>query len=164
MHPVRVSSEPIAVPARSGGILADERGSASLEFITVGLLLLLPLVYLILCLSALQAGALAAEGAARQAARVYVGAVSDAEAQQAAERAIQFALADYGVERGAATVTLSCDPDPSACLTRRGFVTVVIAVAVPLPLAPAGFGGTEPLSVPLRASATQQVSRFWVEQ
>ncbi|HSP76545.1 MAG TPA: hypothetical protein VLO31_10065, partial [Cryobacterium sp.] len=49
-----------------------ERGSASLEFITAGLILLVPLVYLVLAMAALQGGALAVEGAARQAARVYV--------------------------------------------------------------------------------------------
>ena len=52
--------------------LAQEHGSASLEFLTVGIILLVPLVYLVLALAAIQAGALGVEGAARQAARVAV--------------------------------------------------------------------------------------------
>jgi Flp pilus assembly protein TadG len=140
----------------------SQRGSATLEFITAGLILLLPLVYLILTAATVQAGAFAAEGAARQAARVYVRAASAAEADRDAERAVQFALADYGVERESATVSVSCAPAPTTCLTRRGFVTVEVEVRVPLPLAPAGFGSEGALSVTLRAGATQQVSRFWV--
>ena len=162
MHPSNLSAEQLCGKLL-GRLRTDERGSSTLEFITAGLILLLPLVYLILTVSALQAGAFAAEGAARQAARVYVRAPSVAEAESAAERAIGFALADYGVDRNAVTVTVTCEPVPSACLTRRGFVTMMIDISVPLPLAPAGFGGGQSLSVPLRAGATQQVSRFWVE-
>ena len=51
---------------------AGERGSASLEFLTVGMILLVPLVYLVLALAAIQGGSLAVEGAARHAARVAV--------------------------------------------------------------------------------------------
>ncbi|PRY69499.1 hypothetical protein B0I08_102174 [Glaciihabitans tibetensis] len=166
MHPSSWSTDrrPLLGRVRDGRLRSDERGSASLEFITAGLILLLPLVYLILSVSAMQAGAFAAEGAARQAARVYVRAESEAEAERLAERAVDFALADFGVDRATATVSVSCAPTPSACLTRRGFVTVVVDVAVPLPLAPAGFGGAAPPSVSLQAGATQQVSRFWVER
>ena len=73
---------------------ADERGSASLEFITVGLLLLLPVVYLVLTLAALQGASLAVEGATRQAARVFVQSGSLADAQAAAQTAIEVTLAD----------------------------------------------------------------------
>ena len=48
---------------------ASDDGSASLEFITVGVLLLVPLVYLVLVVSSLQAASLAVEGAAQQASR-----------------------------------------------------------------------------------------------
>jgi len=142
----------------------DERGSAALEFITTGVILLVPLVYLILTMAQVQAGALAAEGAARQAARVYVQAGTPEMAVKNAERTIAFALADYGVDPAAAQVDVSCRPVASDCLTRRGFVTVTIEIAVPLPLAPAVLSVNAPLSVPLRATATQQVSRFWSAQ
>ena len=48
---------------------ADESGSASLEFITVGMLLLVPIVYLVLALSSLENASFGVEGAARQASR-----------------------------------------------------------------------------------------------
>lgn len=140
---------------------ADDAGSASLEFVTVGMILLLPLVYLVLVVAAVQAGALAAEGAARQAARVFVQSADVGAGQAAAVTAVQFALADHGVDPGAADIAVTCTPKPSACLTRRGFVTVTVDFSVPLPFAPPALVGDFPLSIPLHATATQQVSRFW---
>jgi hypothetical protein len=139
----------------------DDRGSASLEFVTVGVILLIPLVYLVLTMAAIQAGALAAEGAARQAARVFVQSANLGSAQASAATAVEFALADHGVDPDSASIVVTCRPSPGACLTRRGFVTVTVDFSVPLPLAPAVLTGGFPLSVPVHATATQQVSRFW---
>ena len=138
----------------------DERGSASLEFIVAGLLLLVPLVYLVLTVSAVQGASLAVEGAARQASRVFVQADSPAEASAAAARAVEVTLADYGLDAADATVAISCRPNPSACLTRRGFVTVTVRVSVPLPLAPPVLDVDVPAGVSVQSSSTEQVSRF----
>ena len=142
------------------GRTGDE-GSASLEFITAGMLLLLPLVYLVLTMAQLQAGAFAVEGAARQAARVYVQSATTAEANAAAQRAIEFALADYGLDTDAVTVSVSCSPNPANCLTRRGLVTIQVSTTVPLPLVPPVLDLDVSLSVAVNSTATQQVSRFW---
>ena len=74
---------------------------------------------------------------------------------------MQFALADYGLALDDATVSISCTPNPANCLTRQGFVTVSVSTAVSLPLIPPVLQLTLPLAVPLGATATQQVSRFW---
>jgi len=137
-----------------------QRGSASLEFIVTGLILLVPLVYLVLTMAQLQAGALAVEGAARQAARVYVLGESTTDAGARAQRAIDITLSDYGVDPATARVQVTCSPQPADCLARRGFVSVSIEVIVALPLAPEAVRGQSLLAVPLDASATQQVSRF----
>ena len=139
----------------------DDDGSASLEFVTAGMILLLPLVYLVLAMSSIQAGALAVEGAARQAARVFVQSADIASASAAAARAVDFALADHGIEPGEASVEVSCAPQPAECLTRQGFVTITVELSVPLPLVPPVLVGDFPLAIPLHATATQQVSRFW---
>lgn len=139
----------------------DDDGSASLEFITTGMILLVPLVYLVLAMASIQGGALAVEGAARQAVRVFVQSADAAHAEASAERAIQFALADYGIDASEASVAVSCSPDPGDCLTRRGFVTISVSVSVALPLIPPVLQLHVPFSVPLQATATQQVSRFW---
>lgn len=130
---------------RAAGLrVGDECGSASLEFITVGLILLLPLVYLVLAMAAIQGAAFAVEGAARQAVRVFVQSGDAEEASSRAERAIRFALADAGLDALEPRVSVACTPNPSACLTRLGTVTISVGVVVPL-----------------QATATEQVSRFW---
>lgn len=140
--------------------VASETGSASLEFITLGLILLLPLVYLVLTMAAIQGAAFAVEGAARQAVRVFVQSGSTSQAAARAERAIRFALADAGLESLEPHVSVSCAPKPEACLTRLGHVTISVAVTVPLPLVPPVLELAVPLGVPLQAVATEQVSRF----
>lgn len=145
---------------RSTDALVRDEGSASIEFLTVGLLLLVPTVYLVLALAAIQGASFAVEGAARQASRVFVQASSVADAQAAAERAIAVTLADYGLEARDADVAISCTPTPSDCLTRRGFVTVTISTVAPLPLFPEALGADIPLGVPIDSVATEQVSRF----
>jgi hypothetical protein len=145
------------VDARARG----DDGSASIEFLTVGLLLLVPLVYLVIALAAVQGAALGVEGAARQAARVFVQSPDQGAAVSAADTAIDVTLGDYGVDAGGARVRITCAPDPGRCLTRRGFVTVRINATVALPLVPPALGAVLPLRVPVEATATEQVSRFW---
>ena len=141
--------------------IADDVGTASLEFVTAGMILLLPMVYLVLTMSALQAGSLAVEGAARQAVRVYVQAPDTRDAEAEAERAVRFALADYGLDPSEASVAISCSPRPADCLRRRATVTITVGVFVGLPLVPSALTIGGPVAVPLRSTATEQVSRFW---
>ncbi len=147
--------------SRIAARLRDESGSASLEFITVGLVLLVPTVYLVLALSALESASFGVEGAARQATRVFVQSPSEGAAESAARTAIQVTLADYGLDARDATITISCRPNPAACLTRRGYVTVTVATTVPLPLMPPVLQLHLPAGVPVQSVATEQVSRFW---
>jgi hypothetical protein len=145
---------------RSRRFTGDE-GSASLEFITVGMILLVPLVYLVVALGSIEAGSFGVEGAARQGARVFVQSETGRDAAANAGVAIGDALADYGLSPAQATVRVTCAPHPRDCLARRGFVSVRVSASVPLPLVPAVVTSKLPLSVPLEATATQQVSRFW---
>jgi len=135
----------------------SERGSASLEFLTVGVILLVPLVYLVLAVAAIQGGALAVEGAARQAARVAVLAGDPASADAAVNRVVRVALADYGVDGSEASVVVDCDAD---CIEPGSRVHVSVAARVTLPLVPDFLSLDQAGSVPIEASATQTVSRF----
>jgi hypothetical protein len=139
-------------------ILAHERGSASLEFLTVGIILLIPLVYLVLALAVVQAGALAVEGAARQAARVAVIAADRGESDAAVDRAVRVTLADYGIDAAAASVSLVCDR--TDCLEPGARVSVSVLARVELPLVPDFLALAAVGSVPIEATATQTVSRF----
>lgn len=141
---------------RRGNILArlrDDTGAAPLELVTVGVLLLVPLVYLVITLAVLQSATFAAEGAARHAARLYVQADSVREADRAIERSLAITVDDHGIEPDAVAVSVRCSPASNDCLARGALVTVGIRIDVPLPLAASA-------GIPIEATATQQVSRF----
>jgi hypothetical protein len=137
-----------------------EAGSAAVEFLTLGIVLLVPLVYLVLVLGSLQGAAFAAEGAARQAAREVVLAGSDAAARAAVTGAVDAALADWRIPASASAVELRCAPDPGNCLVPRGTVRVTVRVAVALPLLPRVLSLGTPGAVPVEAHAVQRVSMF----
>lgn len=138
--------------------LVGDEGSASIEFLTVGMLLTIPLVYLVLTMAQLQAATLATEGAARQAARMVATAESHGAGLAAADAAIVVALADLGLDPTA--VDVACEPTPSDCTVRGGTVQVAVEVSVPLPLAPPVLGLDARLSVPIAARAAQPVSEL----
>ena len=56
----------------------DDDGSAALEFVALGTLLLVPLVYLVIALAVIQTQTLGAESAARHIARTIASASSSA--------------------------------------------------------------------------------------
>jgi hypothetical protein len=138
----------------------DESGSAAIEFLTVGLLLLVPLVYLVLTLGALQAASFAAEGVARQAARVYVLAPTDAEGRSRMAAAVAVELADWHLPPTALHLGLACDAGD--CRTPRGTVTVTARLAVALPLLPPALHLGAPGSIAVTAHAAQRMSMFAV--
>lgn len=138
--------------------LSADDGSASLEFLTVGVLLLVPLVYLVLAVAAVQAGALGVEGAARQAARVAALAADRDASNAAVDRAVRITLADYGIDVAAASVAVACDRDD--CLEPGARVSVSVVARVELPLVPDVLSLSAIGSVPVGATATQTVSRF----
>ncbi|MDH2445276.1 hypothetical protein QDR37_15090 [Amnibacterium sp. CER49] len=135
-------------------------GSAAVEFLTLGVLLLVPLVYLVLTLGALQGAAFAAEGAARQAARALVTAPDDATGRVRAAAAVRVALDDWRIAPDASAVAVSCTPVPADCATARGTVRVAVRVAVALPLLPRALAVDAPATIPVQGSAVQRVSMF----
>jgi len=139
---------------------ADDTGSASLEFLAVGVLLLVPLVYLVLAVGHIQHAVLGVEGAARHAARVVAQAESHDAGMAAADRALLVGMTDAGLAPDTVRVAISCAPDPAACDTARGTVTVRIDAAVPLPLTPPFLALGGGVGVPVSARAVQPVSAF----
>ncbi|MBM6400890.1 pilus assembly protein [Phycicoccus sp. MQZ13P-5] len=135
----------------------DERGSAVVEFVTLAVLLLIPLVYLVLMLGRVQAGAYAVSQAAREAGRAYVTADSGEDAAARARAAADLAFADQRFE-GVGRLELACDGTP--CLRPDGRVRTTATVRVPLPLVPAFVREVVPLSVPVSADHVSTVDRF----
>ena len=138
--------------------MKSERGSASLEFILAGVLLIVPLVYLTLVLGRVQAGTLAAESLARQAVRVYVTAPNPAQATSRVAIATADTLSDFHFAPEDATVTLSCRPVTTPCLRSQAWVTTRTAINVTLPFVPDILGLDQFAHVTVTGTATQRVS------
>ena len=122
----------------------EERGSALVEFVWLGLLLLIPLVYVLLTVFAAQRAAFCADAASRAAGRAFMLSPSQDRALAAAEGAALVALADQGIDAERMDLSVSCSPDPDRCLSSGSMVTVVVRVQQPLPLVPSVLGGNAP--------------------
>lgn len=138
--------------------LSDDEGSASLEFITVGMVLLVPVVYLIVALAEVQGAVLAAGGAAAQGAKLYARADDDAVGRDRVEDSLVLAMDDFGLSESQASVRLDCAPAGLPCGQRGGAVTVTVDILVVLPLMPEIIG-VRPV-VPVTGEATAPISRF----
>jgi Flp pilus assembly protein TadG len=121
-----------------------ERGSGLIELTWLGILLLIPLVWILLSVFAVQRGALAVSGAARAAGRAYVLAPSDDVGSTRAEAAARQVLADQGLAGAPLDVTITCTPYPRSCHSGTSVVTVRIASSVRIPLLPLVLGGGSP--------------------
>ena len=133
-----------------------DRGSAVLEFIVVGVLVLIPIAYLVLSVMRVQAAAFASTQAVREAARAFATADSVPRAQQRAVAAARLAFVDQGFALPADVLTVSCRP--AACLTPGGAIDVVAQWSVPLPWLPATFGDVA--AVPITATHSVPVDTY----
>ena len=131
----------------------DETGSAVVEFIFLGLLLLVPVVYFIIAVGQVQGASFAAVGAADAAAKVYAGAPDPVTGERRAAEAAELALADFGLPAGTMDIRISC---PGTCLAPGSTVTVQVSIDVPLPGLPATAG----TPVVVDSESTQVVERF----
>ena len=135
---------------------ADD-GRAILEFIFLGILLLLPLTYLVLTAARIQAASFSASLAGREAGRAFVTAQSDDEGLVRARAAAALAFGDFSFGQGAA-VAVTCDGQP--CLRPEGSVTSVATIEVQLPLVPDFIADHVPSSVTVTSTHVASVDRF----
>jgi hypothetical protein len=134
-----------------------DQGRAIVEFLVVGMLLLVPVVYFVVTLSRVQAAAFAVSTASREAGRAFTTAVNEDAAYARAQAAarISFDDFDFGTDGG---VTLRCDGSP--CLRPEGRVEAVATVNVRLPLVPDLLSGAIPAVLPVSATHVATVDRF----
>ncbi|WP_426181885.1 TadE family protein [Microbacterium sp. TWP3-1-2b2] len=139
----------------------DDEGSAALEFITVGVILLVPLAYLVITLGAIQESLLGVEAAARHTARV-IGQSGDVGSAAANSDAVLASVIDeYGMDAASVEVSMSCTPAGAICPSAGATVIVTVSTHVSLPFVPPIFGLDQAASIPLEAAAAQKVSRLW---
>ncbi len=132
----------------------DDRGSALIELTWLGILLLVPLVYIMLSVFDVQRGAFAVSAAARSAGRAYALADTDARGKADAEAVVRLAFADQGLDEAPVDVVIRCAPNPGNCHSGGSIITVSIHSRVSLPLLPSVLGGGTPS---FRLDATHSV-------
>lgn len=137
----------------------DEQGSALVELTWLGILLLIPMLWIVLSVFEVQRGAFAVTAAARAAGRAYALAPTDAEGRQRAAQVARQAMADQGLASSPLDVSVSCTPYPRDCHRGTSVITVRIESRVDLPLMPDVLGGGAP-SFALDASHTVPIGQF----
>ncbi|OAN37433.1 TadE family protein [Microbacterium sp. H83] len=141
--------------------MTDDDGSAALEFITVGVILLVPLVYLIIALGAIQEQVLGVEAAARHTLRAVALAPDAAAAASASDAVIESVLAEYGVDAETAEVSVTCAPLDAPCPAPGALVTLTVSARVRLPLIPSIVGLDQAAAIGIEGEAVQKMSRLW---
>jgi hypothetical protein len=137
----------------------DDAGSAVVEFCLLSVLMLVPLVYLVMVLGRVQAAALAAQTAAREAGRAFVTAPDVESAGPRAQSAAALAFGDHGFGRdGDGTVELTCAATP--CLVPDAKVEARARVLVLLPGVPRLLDRVVPTRIEVSARQVVTVDRF----
>ena len=139
------------------GAAAGEEGSATVEFILLATLLLIPVIYFLMLTSQIQSAAYAAVAVADQAATAMVSSPDPGTAEARRQAVVALTLQDYGLAAQTATSSVSCTSSP--CLEPGSSVTVRVDIRVPVPLIPAGLGW-ETAAATVSSSAVQPVPRF----
>ena len=137
----------------------DERGSALVELSWLGLLLLVPMLWIVISVFEVQRGAFGVSAAARSAGRAYALAPNDAVGQARAEAAVRRALDDQGLEGQSFTLRVTCEPSPGSCHSGTSVITVHVATQVDVPLLPEVLGGDAP-SFALDSTHTVPIGQY----
>jgi hypothetical protein len=117
-------------------VTRTQQGSALIETVLVGLLLMVPLIWLLGVLADMHRGALASTAAAREAGADAARATSVTEAERAIDAAIAQAFRDHGLDPASAQVSWSAP---------RGFergAAVEIEITYPVTMLQAPFLGS----------------------
>ncbi len=142
-------------PDVPGGPAGGDEGSAVVEFVALGTLLLVPVVYFVLAVAQIQAGAFGVVAAAQQASQVLARAEPGALSDTGLTAAAQLAAADQGFASDRLALRLECSD--GACAEPGAVATVHATLEVPLPLVP---GFTDLDVAVLTSSATVVIGRY----
>lgn len=136
----------------------DERGSGLVEFVWLGVILIVPLVWVVLSVFEVQRGAFAVSAAARAAGRAYALAPDDQVGLQRARAVAALTLKDQGSPGMTPHLEVACSPQPP-CHRGTSVITVTVTSGVDLPLLPELVGGDRP-SFALTASHRVPVGQY----
>lgn len=127
------------VRARVGGAgrgTRGERGNAIVEFCYLGILFLVPLVYIMLAVFDVQRAMYGVSAATRDAGRAYVLSANVAQAEGRARRAAEIAMNDQGLQ--GYSFGSRCE---GGCLQSGSSVVITVRYVVRFPFIPDAIGG-----------------------
>ncbi len=142
------------LPRRFNRHWRDEHGAATVEFVFLGVLVLVPLFYLAIAAFSVQSNVLATTQAAREAGRAFATAPDVPTGVNRAQYAVRLALRNHGIDGGGATLRFvdaesSCSsggsaaPDPGAAsLEPEAVFTVCVVSTFDVPAVPAFLEGS----------------------
>lgn len=116
----------------------DDAGTATIEFVWMSLLLLVPLVYVLLAVFDTQRAAYGVSTASRAAALAFLQSPDVASGERRAQVAARAALDDQGVDE--ARVEVTCLPAAADCFEPGSSVRVTVRATQRLPLTPRALG------------------------
>lgn len=131
----------------------SDAGTAPIEFIFGSVVLLIPLLYLLVSLAQVQAGAYAAQSTAIDAARS--AARHPAGASQTAHDIAALHFADHGLDDAEWEIDLHCS---GTCTTAGAPVTATVIARIPIPGIPAVLGEKKIPAMTVRSAHTDLIA------
>ncbi len=141
----------------------DDAGSAALEFITVGVILLVPMIYLVVALGTIQEQILGAERRPLATSPAPIAQAPDA-ASAAARGDVRARTGDRRVRarcRRGRFLHSSCRPTGTECPSAGATIIVTVATRARLPQVPEILALDRSTAVPVQAQSVQKMSRLW---
>lgn len=109
----------------------DQSGSATVEYILISVLLLIPLVYAMIAIHHVQTASYAAAAAADHGAKI-AGGLGGGRAIAQAQHSIDQTVQDYRIDTSRVRSTVSCAP--SSCGANARIITYQVSIDVPVPV------------------------------
>jgi hypothetical protein len=134
-------------PRRAAAIgRLGDAGAASIEFVFLGVLIMVPLLYLVIAVFEVQRNALAVTQAAREAGRAFGTADTVAAGEERARYAMELALRDQGLDPSGAElrfgpVGAGCSGGGAATLDPGADFEVCVVRVFRVPAVPTYFDG-----------------------
>lgn len=138
------SSRGRSAPSALRRRVREDGGSALIEFVVLAVVILVPSLYLVITLGAVQSAVFAADVLARDAARILATEPDPATADARIAELTAQLLDDYGLENGE---VVSVDCSSSRCATPGGTVQVQVRMSIAVPGIGPLLGGDGPFAV-----------------
>ena len=134
----------------------DECGSAILEFLVIGVLVLMPILYVLLTVVRVESAVLASTQAVREAGRAFTMADSESQGRLRALAAARLSLSDQGFDLSPEALRISCR---ETCLAPWSSAHIRLDWRVNLPWLPNSLGGAD-VGYPITVESEVRIDHY----